>query len=152
MPKYYKLIAENRKAFFDYSIIDTFKAGIALNGAEVKSVRQGNVNLRDSFGRVESGEVMLYNMRVSPYKMGRTTEAEASRKRKLLLNRRELKKIIGQVSQKGLTIVPTKMYFDGDWAKVDIAVAKAKKKYEKRETIRQRETDREVEKVLKGKK
>lgn len=152
MSKYYKPVAENRKAFFDYHIIDTFKAGIMLSGAEVKSVRAGNANLRDSFGRIERGEIFLYNMHISPYKMGKMTEAEAARARKLLLNRQEMKKIIGQVSQKGLTIVPIKIYFDGDWAKVDIAIAKAKKKHEKRETLRQREVDREVEKVLKGEK
>jgi len=150
MPKYYKLVSENRKAYFDYSIIDTFKAGIVLSGAEVKSLRAGKANLNDSFGRVENGEVVLYNMHVSPYGKSRTMETEAKRPRKLLLNARELRKIIGQVSQKGMTLVPTKLYFDGDWAKVDIAIAKSKKKYEKRETIRQRETDREVEKVLKG--
>jgi SsrA-binding protein len=91
-------------------------------------------------------------MHINPYKKSRAAEAEAKRPRKLLLNGRELRKIIGQVSQKGMTLVPTKLYFDGDWAKVDIATAKSKKKYEKRETIRQRETDREIEKVLKGKK
>lgn len=152
MPKYFKLIAENRKAYFDYHIIDTFKAGIVLSGNEVKSVRLGRVNFKDAFGRVENGEVFLYNMHISPYEKGRVSAAEADRTRKLLLESRELRKIVGQVSQKGMTLVPTKIYFDGDWAKVDIALAKAKRKYEKRETIRQKEVSREVERVLKGKK
>ena len=151
MAKYYKLIAENRKAYFDYHILETFKAGIALSGAEVKSIRLGRVNLRDSFGRVEGGEVFLYNMHISPYDKSRVTSAEATRKRKLLLQRSELKKVIGKASEKGLTLVPTKIYFSGDWAKVDLALGTAKKKYEKREVIREREINREVEKVLKGK-
>ena len=150
--KYYKLVAENRKAFFDYHIEETYKAGIALSGAEVKSVRLGRVNFKDAFGRVELGEVLLYNMHISPYEKGRVAESEADRPRKLLLNGQELRKLIGKVSQKGMTLVPTKIYFDGDWAKVDIALAKAKRKYEKRDSIRQREDNREVEKVLKGKK
>jgi len=152
VPKYFKLISENRKAYFNYHIIDTFKAGVVLSGSEVKSVRLGRVNFKDAFGRVENAEVFLYNMHISPYDKGRISESEADRKRKLLLSGRELRRIIGCVSQKGMTLVPTRIYFDGDWAKVDIALAKAKKKYEKRETIRQREVNREVEKVLKGKK
>lgn len=152
MAKYYKLIAENRKAYFDYHILETFRAGLALTGAEVKSIRLGRANLHDSFGRVEGGEVFLYNMHISPYDKSRVSSAEATRRRKLLLTGSELKKIIGKASEKGLTLVPTKLYFMGDWAKVDLALAKAKKKYEKREVIREREISREVEKILKGKK
>jgi SsrA-binding protein len=152
--KYYKLIADNRKAYFDYQIEETFKAGIVLSGSEVKSVRLGRVNFKDSFGRVEAGEVLLYNMHISPYEKGMRDKGkgEDDRPRKLLLNGSELKRIIGKVSQKGMTLVPTKIYFDGDWAKVDIALAKAKRKYEKRDSIRQREDNREIEKVLRGKK
>jgi SsrA-binding protein len=150
--KYYKVIAENRQAYFNYHLFDTFRAGILLSGAEVKSLRSGRANLRDAFGRVESGEVFLYNMHIPPYEKSRISQTEATRKRKLLLNRSELKKIVGKVSERGMTLVPIKLYFLGDWAKVDLALAKAKKKYEKREAIREREVSREVEKVLKGKK
>ncbi|KAF0134719.1 MAG: SsrA-binding protein [Candidatus Saganbacteria bacterium] len=148
MPKYYKLIADNRKAFFDYHIYDKYKAGIALSGSEVKSLRLGRVNLNDSFGRVENGELFLYNMHITPYAKSRSTEEDAARNRKLLLKSGELRKLIGKSAEKGMTIVPIKLYFDGDWAKVDIALAKAKRKYEKRESIRKRETDREVKRIL----
>jgi len=150
--KYYKLIAENRQAYFNYHLFDTFRAGIELSGWEVKSLRSGRASLRDAFGRVEKGEVFLYNMHVPVYQKSRGSEHQEKRPRKLLLNKPELRKIIGKVSERGMTLVPTKLYFMGDWAKVDVALAKAKKKHEKREAIREREVSREVEKVLKGKK
>lgn len=154
MSKYYKVVTENRKAYHEYNLFDKYVAGLALTGAEVKSVRLGRVNLADSFGRVEGGEVWLYQAHITPYEKGRISDKsnrDATRRRKLLLKQAELRKIIGQVSQKGLTLVPLKLFFLGDWAKVEIALAKAKLKYEKRESIRRHEAQREVERVLKEK-
>lgn len=148
MDKFYKLIAENRKAFHDFSILETFRAGLILLGAEVKSIRLSKVNLKDSFARVESGEVWLYNMHINPYQ--RANEGlDPYRKRKLLFTRRELKKIVGLTSQKGLTLVPLKIYFLGDWAKIDIGLAKSKKQYEKKEQLIKKISDKEIGKALK---
>ena len=150
--KYYKAVAENRKARFDYTIIETYKAGLVLEGSEVKSVRLGQVNLKDSFGRVEKEELWLYGMHISPY----GTAADKSRinpirPRKVLLHKRELVKLTGKAAEKGLTIVPLKIFFDGNWAKIELGLAKAKRKYEKREKLRRREVEREVERAIKGK-
>ena len=144
MPRYKKVLAENRKAFFDYTILETFQAGISLNGTEVKSIRLGRANLKDSFARVNKGEIWLHNMHVSPYEQGGRYNLNPIRERKLLLNRNELKKLIGRVQEKGLTLVPLKIYLMDNWVKVDLALAKSKKEYEKREKIKKKETDREV--------
>jgi len=144
MPRYKKVLAENRKAFFDYTILETFQAGISLKGTEVKSIRLGKANLRDSFARVDKGEIWLHNMHVSPYEQGGRYNLNPIRERKLLLNRNELKKLIGRVQEKGLTLVPLKIYLMDNWVKVDLALAKSKKEYEKREKIKKKETDREV--------
>jgi len=151
MAKYHKVIAENRKARFDYNILETCKAGLILEGFEVKSLRLGKVNLKDSFGRVEKSEVWIYGMHISPYKTADRSRINPTRPRKALLKKRELVKLIGKVSEKGLTLVPLKIFFDGNWAKVELGLAKAKKKYEKRETIRRKEAKREIEKAFKGK-
>ena len=154
MSKYYKAVAENRKAYHDYNLFDKYTAGIALTGPEVKSVRLGRANLTGSFGRVEGAEVWLYEMHITPYEKGRFSERaskEAKRPRKLLLNKAELKKVIGKVSERGMTLIPLKLFFSGDWAKVEIALARAKKKHEKRETIKLKETQREVKRILKEK-
>jgi len=144
MPRYKKVLAENRKAFFDYSILETFQAGIALKGTEVKSIRMGRVNLKDSFARVFKDEIWLYNMHVSPYEQGGRYNLNPIRERKLLMNKNELKKLIGRVQEKGLYLVPIKLYLMDNWVKVDLALGKSKKVYEKREKIKKRETDREV--------
>jgi len=144
MPRYKKILAENRKAFFDYTILETFQAGISLKGTEVKSIRLGRVNLKDSFARVDKGEIWLYNMHVSPYEQGGRYNLNPIRERKLLLNKGELKKLIGRVQEKGLTLVPLKLYLMDNWVKVDLALAKSKKEYEKREKIKKKETEREV--------
>jgi len=146
--KYFKLVAENRKARFDYNLLETFKAGLILTGNEVKSVRLGRVNLKDSFGRAERGEVWIFGMHVSPYG---SAKVDPLRPRKVLLNKRESLKLIGKVSEKGLTIVPLKIYFEGNWAKVDLSLAKAKRKYEKREALRLRAVQREINQAVKGK-
>ena len=146
--KYFKIMAENRKARFDFHILDTFKAGLVLSGNEVKSIRLGRVNLQDSFGRVERGEVWVYGLHITPYMM---VKGEPLRRRKVLLNKREILKLTGKVAEKGLTLVPLKIYFEGNWAKVELALARAKKKYEKRETLRIKEAKREIERAFKGK-
>jgi SsrA-binding protein len=147
--KYYKPIAENRKARFDYNILETFKAGLVLIGPEVKSIRLGRVNLKDSFGRVEKGEVWIYGMHISPYQ--KEERLSPTRPRKILLKKKELVKLTGKVAERGLTLVPLKLYFDGNWAKIELGLAKAKRKYEKREAIQRKAVKREIEKALKGK-
>lgn len=151
MPKYRKLIADNRKARFDFNILETYKAGLVLEGSEVKSIRLGKVNLKDSFGRVENEELWIYGMHISPYKQADRSRIDPMRPRKLLLKKKELLKLIGKAAEKGLTIVPLKLFFDGNWAKLELGLAKSKRKFEKREKIRRRETQREIEKAFKGK-
>ncbi len=148
MPRYKKVLAENRKAFFDYTVLETFQAGIALKGTEVKSIRLGKANLKDSFGRVENGEIWLYNMHISPYEQGGRYNLNPIRERKLLLNKGEMKKLIGRVQEKGLTLIPLKLYLMDNWVKVDLALAKSKKEYEKREKIKKKEAAREVERAF----
>ena len=151
MKKFYKVAAENRKAHFDYTIIEVYKAGLILTGNEVKSVRLGQLNLKDSFGRVERGEIWLYNIHISPYSSADQNKVDPLRRRKILLNRSELVKLTGKVAEKGLTLVPLKVYFDGNWAKVDLGLAKAKRKYEKRDKLRRQTAEREIERAFKGK-
>jgi SsrA-binding protein len=148
---YYKIAAENRKARFDYTILEVYKAGLVLTGNEVKSIRNGKINLADSFGRVERNEIWLYNVHVSPYSSADQRQIDPLRPRKVLLEKPALVKLVAKVAEKGLTLVPLKVYFDGNWAKVDLALAKAKKKYEKRDTIRRRTAEREIEAAFKGK-
>lgn len=149
--KYFKLVAENRKARFDFSILETYKAGLILTGNEVKSLRQGKVNLKDSFGRVERGEVWIYGMHISPYSTADQRKIDPLRRRKVLLQKRETMKLTGKTSEKGLTVIPLKLFFEGNWAKIELGLAKAKKKYEKRDAIRLKTVKREVEAVFKGK-
>lgn len=151
MSKYFKVVAENRKARFDYNIFETYKAGLILEGSEVKSIRLGRVNLKDSFGRVENQEIWIYGMHISPYETADKSKIDPIRPRKVLFKKKELVKLIGKVSEKGLTLVPLKIFFEGNWAKMELGLARAKKKYEKRETLRRRETKKEIEKALKGK-
>ncbi len=148
MAQYKKVVAENRKAFFDYHILDTLEAGIVLNGNEVKSIRSGRVNLRDSFARQEKGELWLFNMHVSPYKFGRIDDINPLRQRKLLLNKSEMKRIIAKSSEKGLAIIPLKIYFFGNYAKVEIALGKGKKEFDKRDSIKKKDLDRDMNREL----
>jgi SsrA-binding protein len=143
-------IAENRKAFHDYHILDTYEAGIVLLGTEVKSIREGRVNLRDSFARVEGGEVFLYNVNISPYSHRGYAEHEPLRQRKLLMRRDEIRKLIGRTVEKGMTLVPLRMYFKSGRVKVAVGLAKGKKDYDKRETIKRRETERETRAAVKA--
>jgi len=144
------LIADNRKALFDYHLLETFEAGIALLGTEVKGIREGRANLRDSFARVERGEVWLYNVHISPYSHRGYVDHEPLRARKLLLHRDEIRKLIGRTVERGMTLVPVRMYFKKGRVKVAISLAKGKKEYDKRETIKKREVDRETRAAVKS--
>jgi SsrA-binding protein len=142
-------IAENRKAFHDFHILETFEAGVALLGTEVKAIREGRVNLRDSFARVEDGEVFLYNVNISPYSHRGYADHEPLRRRKLLLHRDEIRKLIGKTVERGMTLVPLRVYFKNGRVKVAISLAKGKKEYDKRETIKRRDADRETRAAIK---
>src|SRR4051812_49464377 len=143
-------IAENRKAFHDYHLIETFEAGLVLLGTEVKAIREGRVNLRDSFARVEDGELFLYNVNISPYSHRGYADHEPLRRRKLLLHREEIRKLIGKTVEKGMTLVPVRMYFKNGRVKVAVSLARGKKDYDKRETIKRREADRESRAAIKA--
>src|SRR4051794_36491890 len=144
-------IAENRKAFHDYHLLETFEAGIVLLGTEVKAIREGRVNLRDSFARVENGELFLYNVTISPYSHRGYADHEPLRRRKLLLHRHEIRKLIGKTVERGMTLVPTRLYFKNGRVKVSVSLAKGKKEYDKRETVKRREADRETRSAIKSK-
>jgi SsrA-binding protein len=143
-------VAENRKAFHDFHLMETFEAGLVLLGTEVKAIREGRVNLRDSFARVEDGEVFLYNVNISPYSHRGYADHEPLRRRKLLLHRSEIKKLIGKTVEKGMTLVPVRLYFKNGRVKVAVSLAKGKKDYDKRETIKRREADRETRAAIKS--
>jgi SsrA-binding protein len=142
-------IAENRKAFHDFHLLETFEAGLVLLGTEVKAIREGRVNLRDSFARVEGLEVYLYNVNISSYSHRGYADHEPLRRRKLLLHRDEIRKLIGKTVEKGMTLVPVRMYFKKGRVKVAVSLAKGKKDYDKRETIKRREVDRETRAAMK---
>jgi SsrA-binding protein len=145
-----RLIADNRKAFHDFHILETLEAGLALLGTEVKSIREGRVNLRDSFARVEDGEVFLYNVHISPYSHRGYADHDPLRRRKLLLKKQEIRKLIGKTVERGMTLVPVRMYFKNNRVKVAISLAKGKQAHDKREAIRAREADRETRAALKA--
>lgn len=143
-----KVITENRKARHDFHIEETFEAGIVLAGTEVKSLRAGKANLKDSFARVDHGEIFLYNAHISPYEQGNRFNHDPLRTRKLLMHAFEIRKLIGKVQEKGLTLVPLKMYFKNGKAKVQLALAKGKKLYDKRDDMAARDAKREMEKAF----
>lgn len=145
-----KLIASNRKAFHDYFILQKVEAGIALTGTEVKSLREGRVNLKDSYIGFDHGEAFLVGTHISPYSHGNRENHDPERKRKLLLHRREIDRLFGQVVEKGLTIVPLRLYFKGGKVKAEIAVVRGKKLYDKREAEKRRELSREAAAVMKA--
>ena len=145
-----RLIAENRKARHDYHILETWEAGVALLGTEVKSIREGRVNLRDSYARINHGEVWLNNVHISPYSHRGYANHDELRERKLLLHAHEIRKLVGSVAEKGLTLVPLEMYFSKGRVKVRVALAKGKQAHDKRETIRRREVDRETRAAVKA--
>lgn len=146
-----KIIATNRKARHDYFIDETYEAGIALTGTEIKSARAGRVNLRDSYVQVRNGELWLIDTHIAPYKQAGHSSHEPKRPRKLLMHRREINRLQGQVQEKGYTLVPLRLYLkDNKWAKVEIALARGKKLYDKRQSIRERDAQREIERALAG--
>lgn len=145
----YKLVANNKKAYHDYFIEDTYEAGITLVGTEVKSLRMGKCSIKESFIKIEKGEVFIYGMHISPYEKGNIYNKDPLRVRKLLLHRRQISKLTGQIAEKGYTLVPLKVYFTGSLAKVEIGLAKGKKLYDKRQDIAKKDQRREAEKDFK---
>lgn len=145
----YKLVANNKKAYHDYFIEDTYEAGITLAGTEVKSLRMGKCSIKESFIKIEKGEVLIYGMHISPYEKGNIFNKDPLRVRKLLLHRKQISKLVGQIAEKGYTLVPLKVYFTGSLAKVEIGLAKGKKLYDKRQDIAKKDQRREAEKDFK---
>ena len=144
-----KLIANNKKADHDFFIEDTFEAGISLHGTEVKSLRMGKCSIKEAFVRIENGEVFVYGMHISPYEKGNIFNKDPLRVKKLLMHRYEINKLMGKIKEKGLTLVPLKVYFKGSLVKVEIGLARGKKLYDKREDIAKKDQRREAEKEFK---
>ncbi|KRM72383.1 SsrA-binding protein SmpB [Lacticaseibacillus brantae] len=149
-PKPTNLLAQNKKAGHDYNILETYEAGIALSGTEIKSVRAGKVNLKDGFARIRNGEAWLENVHISPYKEGNQFNADPLRNRKLLLHKKEISKLTGVVQEKGTTLIPLRMYLKHGYAKVLIGVGQGKKLFDKRETLKRKDQDREMQRALKN--
>lgn len=144
-----KLIANNKKVYHDYFLEETFEAGIALAGTEVKSMRMGKCSIKESFIHIENGEVILYGMHISPYEKGNIFNKDPLRPRKLLMHKKEIQKMVGKIAQKGYTIVPVEVYFKGSLVKVQVALAKGKKLYDKRQDIAKKDQRREAERDFK---
>lgn len=147
-----KIVCRNKKAFHDYFIEETIEAGIVLQGTEVKSLRVGKVNLMDSYAYVKDGEMVLMNAHISPYSHGNRFNADPTRSRKLLLHRKEIKRFTGKVRERGYSLIPLSIYFKNGKAKVEIALAKGKKQFDKRETLKKKTAEREMERAFRGKK
>jgi len=145
----FKTVTENRKARHEYHIIETFEAGLALTGTEVKSLRAGRANLQDSFARVENAELLLYNMHISPYDQGNQFNHEPKRTRKLLMHKVEILRLLGKTREKGLALIPLKIYFKNGIAKVELALARGKKLYDRRDDIAARDARREMDRAIK---
>jgi len=143
-----QIVATNRKARHEYDILETFEAGLVLKGPEVKSLREGKVGFQDAFGRVERGEVWLYSLHISPYEQANRYNQDPLRPRKLLLNRREIRNLVGSVEEKGLTLVPLEIYFRRGYAKVTLAVARGRKLYDKREKLKRKTQEKEAERAM----
>lgn len=144
------VVAQNKKARHDYFILETYEAGIELKGTEIKSLRNGSCNLKDSFVRIKNGEAYLENMHIAPYKQGNIFNVDSRRIRKLLLHKKEIRKLDQKVMQEGLTIVPLRVYFNKSHAKVEIALAKGKKNYDKRQSLKEKDMKRDIDKALKN--
>ena len=143
-----KVIATNRKARHDYLIEDTFEAGLVLTGSEIKSIRAGQVNLRDSYATVRNGELWLLNAHIAPYKQASSQNHEPRRDRKLLLHRREINRLVGKLQEQGLTLVPLQLYLKNSWAKVQLGLARGKRSYDKRQALRERDDRRQMSRAL----
>ncbi len=146
-----KIISQNKKAYADYFIDETIEAGIVLTGTEVKSLRDGKANLKDSYVIIKDNEAWLLNCHISPYSHGNIFNHDPLRTRKLLLHRKEIERLKGKIQQQGYTLIPLKLYFKGPYVKVEIALARGRKKYEKRDIIKKRQAQREIERALKNK-
>ena len=144
-----RIVAENRKAYHDYHLLETFETGVVLVGTEVKAIREGRVNLRDSYARVEDGEVYVFNVHISPYSHRGYADHEPLRRRKLLLHDYEIRKLVGKTVERGMTLVPTRMYFKNGRVKLAISLAKGKQARDKRETAKRREAERETRAAIK---
>lgn len=147
-----RLVCENRKARFEYEIVDTYEAGLVLTGSEVKSLRQGKAQLANAYADIKSGETWLHQAHIAPYDKGGYANHEPLRKRKLLLKQKEIDELIGKIQAKGMTLVPLKIYFKGQYAKILLGLGKGKKTHDKRESIKDRETQRQLEKSVKYRK
>ncbi len=145
-----KIIAKNPTAYHNYSIESTIEAGIVLAGTEIKSIRNGKINLKDTYVNIKDGEVFVYGMHISPYEFGNIYNKDPLRTRKLLLNRREIDRLYGMIKQKGVSLVPTKMYFKGNHIKVEIGIGKGKKLYDKREDIAKKDAEMKIKRALKN--
>jgi SsrA-binding protein len=145
-----KIIAVNRKARFDYELLETVEAGMVLVGTEVKSLRAGKANIKDAYAGIENGEIWLIGLHISPYEQGTTAAHEPERRRKLLLNAKERRRLVIKIQEKGLTLIPTKLYFKAGWAKVELALARGKRKHDKRETIATRDAERSLARARRG--
>ena len=145
-----RIIAQNKKAYHDFFVEETYEAGIELSGTEVKSLRRGNANLKDSFCRIEDGEIFAYGIHISPYEQGNILNKDPLRVKKLLMHRREINKLFGLVSQKGYTLVPLSLYFSGSRVKVQLALCTGKKLYDKRESDAKRSAARDIDRAMKG--
>ena len=145
----YKLIANNKKARHDYFLEETFEAGVALHGTEVKSLRRGNFSIKEAFIHIENGEVIIYGMHISPYEKGNIFNKDPMRPKKLLMHKKEILRLLGKIKEKGYTLVPVQVYFKGSLVKVEIALARGKKLYDKRQDIAKKDARREAERDFK---
>ncbi len=144
-----RVVVSNKKAYHEYTVLETFKTGIVLTGTEIKSIRGGKVSMSGGYARIEKGEVFLYGLNISPYEQGTHYNHEPERVRKLLLTKTEIRKLIGKTKESGLTLIPLKLYFDRCWVKVELGLCKGKKLHDKRQVMVQRDTQRQIERALK---
>ncbi len=148
-PRAVRPISDNRRAWHEYHILEQFEAGMVLTGTEVKSLRMGKVNLTDAFARIEQGEVWVYNMHIAPYTHGNIYNVDPMRRRKVLLRKTEISRLLGKTREKGHTLIPTKLYWYGDWAKIEIGLAKGKQLHDKRDAIAKKDIQRDMQRQLK---
>jgi len=149
MNKSKKIISTNKKAFHDFTILDRYIAGMVLSGTEIKSIRKGKINLKDSYAHISEGEIWIHKMHISPYEQGNRYNHDPERMRKLLLNKKEIRKLIGTTKESGITLVPIELFLENGWAKLEIGVAKAKKLHDKRDALIKKTTDREIDRAIK---
>ena len=145
-----KIVAKNPVARHNYEIIDTIECGIVLTGTEIKSIRAGKVNLKDSYANIKNGELYIYNLHISPYDFGNINNKDPLRDRKLLVNKREINKLVGLIKQKGYSLIPMSMYFKGNFIKVELGIGKGKKLYDKRRDIAKKDADMKIQRALKN--